>query len=321
MENYPKRGMANSTMNQTNQANFNATLGEIARTIERVVQPSETPQLFEAHLRRGPLWALRSNHPTQPSHATYGPLLCVIAQGAKQVFVGDQCHVYDEGRFLINSVAVPATGQVIRAAPDAPCLCVTLELDPALVAEVIAQTRARVAATSAVAAMDASRIEPNLLDAVARLVRLLEAPGDADFLMPLILREIVYRLLCGPQAARLHQIAAQGGTSKPIMQAIAWLRENFDQPLSIRALAHQAGLSVSALHQQFKEVTAQTPLQFQKQMRLQEAHRLMLGEDLNATHAGQRVGYDDAAYFNRDYRRFFGEPPLRHVARVRSEVA
>ena len=301
-------------------AELEFSLRELARLVEGAVEGGDSWDEFDAHARLGPLWALRSNRPTAPCHATYGPMLCVIAQGAKQIFIGERSLVYDEGRFLINSVAVPASGQVIRATPDAPCLWIMLELDAALIAEVIAQTRPARAATPTLPAMEVSHVAPDLLDAVTRLARLLEAPRDADFLMPMLLREIVYRLLNGSQAAWLHQIAAQSGASKPVMKAIAWLRENFDQPLSIRALAREAGLSVSALHQGFKAVTAQTPLQFQKQMRLQEAHRLMLREGLAATRAGQRVGYDDAAYFNRDYRRFFGEPPLRHVARVRGEV-
>lgn len=137
----------------------------------------------------------------------------------------------------------------------------------------------------------------------------------------MVLREIIYRLLRGGQAARLHQIAAHGGQAHRVLRAVEWLRLNFDKPLSLEALARDSGMSLSALHHHFKDVTAMSPLQFQKQMRLQEAKRLMISEDLDAAGAGVRVGYDDPSYFSRDYRRFFGEPPRRHVERVRSQLS
>jgi AraC-like DNA-binding protein len=157
----------------------------------------------------------------------------------------------------------------------------------------------------------------DLLDVVVRLVRLQDSPHDAGFLAPLITREIIYRLLQGDQSGRLHQIATVGGYAHRIAQAIERIRKNFDQPLRIEYLAREVGMSVSGFHAHFKAVTALSPLQFQKQLRLQEARRLMLGEHLDAASAGYRVGYDDAAYFNREYRRLFGAPPMRDAARLR----
>ena len=299
---------------------FDSSLNELAQLIERVVQPSREGELFDAHRRLGPLWALRSDRPTAPGHALYTPMLCVIAQGAKQLLLGDECHVYDRGRFLLNSVALPAAGQVIVATPARPCLWVMIELDPALVESVIVDAGRSSAHSQPQHAMEAGFLDQSLLDATLRLVRLLESPQDFDFLAPLALREIVYRLLRSNQGARLQQIALHGAKSGRVVRAIEWLRQNFDQPLSIEALARQSNMSVSALHHHFKTVTSMSPLQFQKQIRLQEAKRLMVSQDLDAASAGLKVGYEDASYFSRDYRRFFGDPPRRHIAGVRGEV-
>lgn len=304
------------------QSDLDDALHELARLVDGVVQPNGPHEPYDAHRKLGPVWALRSCRLTEPGHALYGPMLCVVAQGGKQVLLGDECHVYNRGRFMLNSVALPAAGQVIEASPAQPCLWVMIELDPALVGSVIVEAgRSPAGSSRPQRAMEASLINRPLLDAVVRLARLFESPQDFDFLAPLALREIIYRLLQSDQAARLHQIASHGGQSQRVMGAIEWLRHNFDQPLSIEALARQCGMSVSALHHHFKEVTAMSPLQFQKQMRLQEARRLMISQDLDAASAGFKVGYDDPSYFSRDYRRFFGAPPRRHVARIQGEVA
>ena len=163
-----------------------------------------------------------------------------------------------------------------------------------------------------------SPLDTELLHVVVRLVRLEDAPPDARFLAPLITREIIYRLLQGDQRGRLQQIATVGGYAHRIAEAIERIRKNFDQPLRIEDLARAVGMSVSGFHAHFKAVTALSPLQFQKQLRLQEARRLMLGEHLDAATAGYRVGYDDAAYFNREYKRVFGAPPMRDAARLRN---
>jgi AraC-like DNA-binding protein len=168
-----------------------------------------------------------------------------------------------------------------------------------------------------VRAIAVSPLDANLLDAVVRLVRLLDAPAEAPVLMPLIAREIIYRLLAGEQGDRLRYIAASGGYTPPIARAIERLRQDFDQPLRIEQIARELGMSVSGFHHHFKAVTALSPLQYQKQLRLQEARRLMLGESLDAASAAFRVGYHDASHFNREYKSFFGAPPMRDMQRLR----
>lgn len=168
-----------------------------------------------------------------------------------------------------------------------------------------------------VKAINVSPLDTSLLDAVVRLVRLINTPTEARVLAPLVTREIVYRLLLGKQGDRLRHIAVLGGYTSPIARAIERLRKDFDQPLRIDSIARELGMSVSGFHHHFKAVTAMSPLQFQKQLRLQEARRLMLGEHLDAASAGHRVGYDDASHFNREYKRLFGVPPMRDVERLR----
>jgi AraC-like DNA-binding protein len=166
-------------------------------------------------------------------------------------------------------------------------------------------------------AMDVSPLDPRLLDAVVRLVRLTDSPSEARVLAPLVIREIMYRLLIGAQGSRLRHIAVLGGSTHRIAMAVDLMRREFNQPLRIESIAQQLGMSVSGFHHQFKAVTALSPLQFQKRLRLQEARRLMLGEHLDAASAGYRVGYDDAAHFNREYKSLFGLPPVRDVERLR----
>jgi AraC-like DNA-binding protein len=168
-----------------------------------------------------------------------------------------------------------------------------------------------------VTAIDVSPLDAGLQDAVVRLVRLLEVPAEARFLAPLVMREIIYRLMLGAQGGRLHQIAALGGATHRIAEAVERLRNYFDQPLRIEDLAQELGMSVSGFHHHFRALTAMSPLQFQKQLRLQEARRLMLGEGLDATSAGYRVGYGNASHFTREYKRLFGEPPMRDVEQLR----
>ena len=306
----------------SNSFDLDAALDELAHLIAGAVARGQALGDFDAHIRMGPLWALRANRPTAPSHAIYTPMLCVMAQGAKQITLGAQALVYNRGRFLLNSVALPASGQVIEATPHCPCLWIMLELDAATIASVIVESGLMIPAGGApLPAMETPAIGADLLGAVVRWARLLEAPDDAKFLAPLLMREIVYRLLQTDQAPRLRQIAAGGGQTQRVLSAIEWVRCNFDKPLKLEELARQSGMSLSALHHHFKDVTGLSPLQFGKQMRLQEAKRLMLRGDLDAAGAGGRVGYDDPSHFSRDYRRFFGAPPRRHIAGLKNAVA
>lgn len=254
-------------------------------------------------------------------HGVSEPAFCVVAQGSKAVFVGDERYLYDPAHYLLFTAELPYVSQAIEASPARPYLSLRINLDPALVSSVMVEADHLPPRNQAnVRATNVSPLDANLLDAVVRLVRLVDAPADAPVLMPLITREIVYRLLMGNQGDRLRYITAQRGHTHRIAQAIQQFHDKFDQQLRIDEIAQELGMSVSSFHQHFKAVTALTPLQFQKQLQLQEARRLMLGEDLDATTAGLRVGYNDAAHFSREYKRLFGEPPQRDIARLRAAV-
>jgi AraC-like DNA-binding protein len=267
---------------------------------------------------RGGLWLLRQSLPTPKDHGVSSPAFCVIAQGSKEVLLGGDCYRYDANRYLITAAALPTATRVTEASEERPYLGVVLGLDPALVGSVMVEAgHPAPGEQAAVRAFEVSPLDEGLLDAVVRLVGLLDSPADeARFLRPLVTREIVFRLLKGEQGDRLRQIAVLGGHSHRIARALERLRKDFDRPLRIEDIARELGMSVSGFHH-FRVVTAMSPLQFQKRMRLQEARHLMLGEDLDAASAGYRVGYSDASHFNREYKRLFGAPPMRDVERLR----
>jgi AraC-like DNA-binding protein len=259
----------------------------------------------------------RFARPTELHHGFYKPCFCVIAQGAKTLTLGEAVFRYDPAHYMIATLGVPMTAQVVEASPERPYLSLRLELDPAVVASVMVDTGLTPPRGDGVRAVDVSELDADLLDATLRLVRLIERPTEYRALAPLVVREIVYRLLNGAQGARMRHLATVGGRAHRMVQAVAKLRENFDKPLRIERVAKELGMSTSGFHAHFKAVTAMSPLQFQKQLRLQEARRLMIGEHLDAAEAGYRVGYEDPAYFSRDYKRHFGEPPMRDVERLR----
>jgi AraC-like DNA-binding protein len=266
----------------------------------------------------GGLRLRRASSPMELGHGVSFPALCVVAQGSKEILLGDKRYRYDPAHYLITTAELPIASRITEASEKRPYLGLVLRLDPTIVGSVMVEAghpapRER----TAVRAVDVSPLDAGLLDAVVRLVRLLDSPTEASFLAPLIKREIVYRLLRGEQGGRLSHIAALGGNSHRIVRAIDRLRKDFDQPLRIEDIARELGMSVSGFHHHFKAVTAMSPLQFQKQMRLQEARRLMLGEALDAASAGYRVGYGDASHFTREYKRLFGAPPVRDVEKLR----
>lgn len=263
----------------------------------------------------------RSSKPTEPVHAVYQPAFCFVAQGRKQAMLGDEVFHYDPGHYLIYTLDLPLTFQVEEASTERPYLGLRLDLDPAVIASVMMEYGVEPKKGDArMKAMDVGVMDVNLLDAVVRLVRLVDAPVERNILAPLITREIVFRLLMGGQGARLSHLFASGADAHRISRAIGHLRENFDRPLRMEDVARELGMSISGFHHQFKSVTSMSPLQFQKQIRLQEARRLMLGEDLDAASAGFRVGYEDPAYFSRDYKKLFGAPPQRDIAKLRSNL-
>jgi AraC-like DNA-binding protein len=283
--------------------------------VERIAQAIREDGTVEP---LGGLHLNRASSPTEPVYAVSKPAFCVIAQGSKEILLGKHRYRYDPAHYLITTAALSVAGQITEASKERPYLSLRLELDPTLVGSVMVEAgHPAPRSHSAVRAIDVSPLDADLLDTVVRLVRLLDSPTDARFLAPLIKREIVYRLLMGEQGGRLRHTAVLGARSHRITEAIERLRKDFDQPLRIEDLARELGMSVSGFHHHFKAVTAMSPLQFQKQLRLQEARRLMLGEDLDAASAGYRVGYSDASHFTREYRRLFGAPPVRDVERLR----
>ena len=285
---------------------------ELAERIARAMPEAGRTEALEGLI-------LRRYAPTaEPIYAVSQPMLCVIAQGSKEIYLGEHRYRYDPFHYLLVTAELPVVGQVLEASEERPFLGLVLMLDPALVSSVMVEAGYSVPQRGAsVRALDVSPLGANLLNAVVRLVRLLDAPNEVPILAPLIKREIVYRLLQGAQSSRLRHIAKLNGSSHRITRAVKRLHKSFDQPLRIERLAEEIGMSVSGFHHHFKAVTGMTPLQFQKQLQLQEARRLMLSEDLDAASAGFRVGYNDASHFNREYKRLFGKPPMRDVERLR----
>lgn len=265
------------------------------------------------------LMLIRSSRPTEPIHTLHQPAVCFIAQGSKQVMLGDTVQTYDPNRYLTVSVDLPVIGQVIDASPEKPYLCLRLDLDPAMLsALVIEMGTSPIEGGLPGPALFLSDTTPELLDAIIRLLRLLERPDEIAVLAPLTEREILYRLLMGEQGHRLRQIALAESKLTQVNRAIDLIKRDFRKPLRIEDLAARASMSLSSFHQHFKVVTAMSPLQYQKQLRLQEARRLILGQAIDAATAGHHVGYDSPSQFSREYARLFGQPPLRDVARLRT---
>jgi len=290
-----------------------ANRDELVELIARAIRADGTVEPLKGfHLNR------RSSA-AEPVHSVSDPAFCVIAQGSKEIFLGNERYLYDASHYLLLTAELPLVGHVLEASKEQPFLSLRLELDPTLVGSVIVEAGdiALQNNTNDVRAIDVSALDAGLLDAAVRLVRLLEAHAEAAFLAPLITREIIYRLWMGEQRDRLRHIAALGGYTPHISKAIERLQQDFHQPLRIEGIARELGMSVSGFHHHFKAVTAMSPLQFQKRLRLQEARRLMLGEGLDAASAAYRVGYHDASHFNREYKSLFGLPPMRDIERLR----
>lgn len=264
------------------------------------------------------LTLIRKSAPTDPIYGLQRPALCIVAQGHKQVVVGSSVYNYDPSQYLIVSVTLPVMAQVTRASPEAPYLCLRMALDPVVLSDMILTCGLPPPRRATVPGLQVSRTTPELTDAVVRLVRLLDTPADIPALAPLALREIHYRLLKGAQSGLVQQIAVAESRVQQVTRAMTWIREHFTEPLSIEALAHVSHMSRSAFHQHFKAVTTMSPLQYQKQIRLQEARRLMVADGRDAAHAGYEVGYASATQFTRDYSRTYGQPPARDAARLRT---
>ncbi len=263
----------------------------------------------------------RLSAPSPPAHGVQKPTFCLAVQGVKQAILGDDVHLHDPSRYLLVSADLPLTAQIVEATPDTPYLGFCLDLDlPQIGAMLMEMNFAAPPADepkSPAPGLSLSRTDASLLDAVLRLLRLLETPTDIPMLAPLARREIFYRLLTGEQGARLRQLSATGSLTRRVSRAIHWLQQHYAEPLRIDTLAAEVCMSVSGLHHHFKAVTALSPLQYQKHLRLQEARRLMLDGSLDAATAGYRVGYQSPSQFSREYRRLFGAPPRRDLSRLR----
>lgn len=285
---------------------------ELTARIERLA-PTEG-----VHATAWPALSLfRANSTGVPTCAMYEPGLGLALQGAKQILLGQQSFLHEPASYLVTAVDVPVSSQVLRATREEPCLCLTFRLDVQRIRELLPDVQLQRPAATLAPGLSISPLDGDLLDPLLRLVRLLESPRDLAVLGPLIERELLYRLLTGEQGARLAQIATSGSQSHQVSRAIDWLRRHFDEPLRIDELAARVNMSASSLHHHFRAITAMSPLQYQKQLRLQEARRLLLADQCDVATAAHRVGYESPSQFSREYSRCFGAPPLRDVARLR----
>lgn len=246
-------------------------------------------------------------------------MLCVVAQGKKSIWLNGERYIYDPSRYLLVSLDLPLTGQVEEASREKPMLCWSLVLDFKEIASVLEEMGP--AARARPAECVGLLIEPmdaELFDAVVRLTRLVDKPDEIAVLGPLVRKEIYYRLLTSRHGALLQRMTAENGNAQRLAVGMQWLRRNAMRPIRMEDLAREMHMSVSAMYSSFRGVTGMSPLQFQKQLRLQEARRLMLLERLDAGDAGRRVGYRSASQFSREYGRFFGAPPMRDIERLQA---
>ncbi|HEY3440269.1 MAG TPA: AraC family transcriptional regulator [Paludibaculum sp.] len=268
------------------------------------------------------LMLVRRTSPTEPCSMTYEPSVAVIAQGRKRVDLGQNTFIYDASRFLLTSVDLPVSSRVIEASEEVPCLALALKLEMPMVRELLGQEEIQVAeAPAGGPGMATGETTVEFLSACCRLVDLLNTPRDIPYLSGLLQREIIYRILRSAEGSRLRAIATLGEQSHRTAKAIAWIRVNYAKPVRVEDLAELAGMGVSTLHHHFRALTAMSPLQYQKLIRLQAARGRMLMDGLDAASAAFEVGYESASQFNREYSRFFGQPPMRDVRTLRSSGA
>ena len=260
---------------------------------------------------------IRSDLTTSAIPTTYAPVFCIIVQGRKRVILGERLLEYDAAKYLVVSVDLPVTGQICDATSATPYLAFSLRLEPAMLASLLLDMPGRGEDAKGVPGLAVSTLTADLIDPVLRLLRLLDRPQDIAMLAPLVEREILYRLLEGEQGAMLRQIALADSRLSQVSRAIEWIKRHYAEPFRIQTVADLAHMSPSSLHRHFKAVTAMSPLQFQKQIRLQEARRLMLVNRADAASIGFSVGYESTSQFTREYSRLFGAPPARVAARLR----
>lgn len=277
-------------------------------TLQEGVHSTAIPSLF----------FINESDVTEPRYGVYKPSFCMVVQGEKEVLLAEERFRYNPADYLVASVNLPVTGQVIKASSDAPYLAIKLEFTPNQILEVLSESGTNVEPKKkAKRGMFVSKIETSLLDAVVRLTSLLDNPKDIPVLAPLFTKEILYKVLQGPYGGVLEQMAVEGSSTYQIRDVIQKIFNNFETSLRVEELAEIANMSVSTLHRLFKEVTGLSPIQFQKQLRLQEARRLLLSELTDAADVAFRVGYESPSQFSREYSRMFGNPPKEDIKRLR----
>jgi AraC-like DNA-binding protein len=303
---------------QTQDLRLDGALDDLAATIARLTAAGDGTH--PTPLRGVSLGRASAPHPRV--HSVTNPCICLVAQGKKRVVLGDEVLVYDRFHFLVGSVDLPISGQVVDASPERPLLAVKLDLDMREVTQLLLDVPDVVPReTAPTRGLFVSRVAPEIVEAFGRLVRLAETPGDIPALEAGMRREAIYRVLKSEQGVRLRALAGAASHSPRIAKSIEWLRENFRRPLRVEALAALANMSPSSFHEHFRATTAMSPLQFQKQLRLQEARQLLMEGVLDAATVGHRVGYESPSQFSREYSRLFGAPPATDMKRLRGDPA
>ncbi|MCK9861734.1 AraC family transcriptional regulator [Paenibacillus sp. ATY16] len=264
---------------------------------------------------------MNADHLSEPLESVYKPSLCLVAQGAKTATLGDETYRYDPMTFVVIAAELPIISKIVEASPEVPYLSLKLSFDPDVILDIVKESSS--ASTSPVDAspgITMNRTSPGLLEAAVRLVQLLDTPGDIPVLAPLIVREILYRVLQSEHGSLIRSFAMVGSHSHNIAQAIRMINRQYAEPLVIEQLAKEASLSTSAFHKHFKRVTSMSPLQYQKTLRLQEARRLMLTETVHASEAAFLVGYESPSQFSREYARMYGRPPMLDIQEQRASA-
>jgi AraC-like DNA-binding protein len=298
---------------QSYQAETMTNLDRLQRSIMRHAQALQVTTAIPG------LTLYRADEPSAHTMPVlYTPMVCLIAQGVKHVVVGTEELTYDDSKYLIASVDLPATSTIRKASVRKPYLSLSLELQPALLAEILLSLPVAPAPSSPPRGLAVAAQDPRLVEAFARLLRLLDTPAEIPSLAPLLVHEIHYRLLTGAHTVALRQLCLQESHTAQVSRAVAWIRKNYARPFRMDALARTASMSTASLHRHFKAVTAMSPLQYQKQVRLQEARRLLITEHEDAAAVAFTVGYGSPSQFSREYHRHFGAPPRQDAERIRS---
>jgi len=266
------------------------------------------------------LFFTRISHVTELNYGIYNTSLCIVAQGVKEAWLVQDRYIYSPADYLVASVDLPVISQVIEASSDVPYLALKLEIKPNDILEVLRETQIKTNKESAKRGMYVSKMKQPLLNAITRLVHLLDTPEDIPMLAPLIKKEIIYRVLQGAHGERLKQLAIEGSSTHQINNLVKYIMQNYEKSLRIEELAEIANMSVSSLYRHFKEVTTMSPIQFQKQLRLQAARSSLLSESANAADVAFRVGYESPTQFSREYSRMFGLPPKEDIKHLEKEL-